>query len=93
MSRSQLITDIIEAGLDDEELVAKAVSDPVVFPAMVQAFAQPGVMRALLEAMKADVTEEQLNLFQQAVGTIEKNSPGKKAQIKERRRRQPGKPP
>jgi hypothetical protein len=93
LSRSQLITDMIEAGLDDEELVAKTVSDPVVFPAMVQAFAQPGVMRALLDAMKADVTQEQLNLFQQAVATIEKKSPRNKVQIKERRRRQPGKPP
>jgi hypothetical protein len=93
VSRSQLITDMIEAGLDDEELVAKAVSDPVVFPAMVQAFAQPGVMRALLDAIRAEVSEDQLKLFQQAVQATAPGAAARARKKETRRRRQLGKPP
>jgi hypothetical protein len=50
-------------------------------------------MRALLDAIRAEVSDDQLKLFQQAVQATAPGAAATARKKETRRRRQPGKPP
>lgn len=62
-SRSGLIERLVLDGLDQVELTARATTDPVLMGAFARALGEPGVLRSLLDSLKADLTDEQLELF------------------------------
>jgi hypothetical protein len=70
LSRGRLIEEFIAGGIEEEELFVKATSQPVLMQALMRAFAQPGVVKQLSAVMGQDLSEQQLNLFHQAVGQL-----------------------
>jgi hypothetical protein len=66
-SRSQVIEDLIDAGIQDSEITAAAMTNPVIVQALMGAFGRPDVIRQMASSMKQDLTEDQLHLFQNAM--------------------------
>ncbi len=62
-TRSWVADQLLTDALENAELVASATTDPVVMGAVVRAMSEPGVVRLLLGAMKADLSDEQFALF------------------------------
>jgi acetolactate synthase regulatory subunit len=60
---STMADELMLDALESAELTAEATRNPVVMAAVTRAMSEPGVLRSLLDAMKADLTDEQLNLF------------------------------
>jgi metal-responsive CopG/Arc/MetJ family transcriptional regulator len=79
-NRSETVQGLIEDAIDDQETTASAVSNPTIMNAIVAAFAKPEVMRALMNQMRQEVTDEQLGLFAKAmeVGRVVVQQPEKK---------------
>lgn len=72
-SRSDLIEGFIERCLGDEELGVRVVGNPVLGPALLQMLARPEIMRAMSGALRETVSDDQLQLFSQAMtaaGTV-----------------------
>ena len=67
LSRSKLIERLVIDGLQDMELEVRALTDPVVGPAIINAFARPEVLRAMANVLRQDLSDDQLQLFQQAM--------------------------
>jgi hypothetical protein len=61
--RSQVVYEFISESIDQEELTVKAMTDPILSGAMMQAFARPEVLRALGSVMRDQLTDDQLSLF------------------------------
>ena len=70
LARGRLIEEFIADGIEEEELFVKVSSQPVLMQALMRAFAQPGVVKELSAVMGQDLSEQQLNLFHQAVGQL-----------------------
>jgi predicted transcriptional regulator len=66
-SRSELVMDLIAEGIDESELSAQAMTNPVIVQALMGAFGRPEVLRQMASTMKQDLTEDQLQLFQNAM--------------------------
>jgi hypothetical protein len=63
LSVSRLVGKLLRDSVEQEELVVKAMSDPVLGPAMASAFARPEVLRALGSVLREDLSDDQLRLF------------------------------
>jgi hypothetical protein len=74
--------ELAEEAIGQEELMAAAMSDPVVMPAITQALSKPEVLNALLRAMRADLTDEQMSLFSQGVKAAQEVIHGPPARAK-----------
>ena len=66
MSRSALIEDLIENGIDQEEIAVAAFTNPVVRDALMKSFARPEVIKALIKGI-GDEDPKQLELFNQGL--------------------------
>jgi hypothetical protein len=77
-TRSKLIEDLCDDGIHQAEATIRAASDPTVMNAMMRALVQPGVLRGLSEAMREDLSEEQLKLFAAGVNSMTPKQKGKK---------------
>ena len=62
-SRTQLIREMIEAGLEQTELMVKASSDPVMMRAIGKVMAEPGFFRQMASSLKTELSDDQLELF------------------------------
>jgi hypothetical protein len=69
LSRSALIQQLCDDGLQEVEVSAKVLSDPVVSGAMLSALTQPGVIRSMMGVMREELTSEQLDLFGKAISS------------------------
>lgn len=67
-NRSRFIEELIRDQIDQEELTVKALTDPVIGPALAGMFARPDILRAMTAQLRQDMTDEQLKLF---TGSIE----------------------
>jgi predicted transcriptional regulator len=63
VARSVVVQEFISEAIDQQELTVKAMTDPLVSQALMQAFARPEVLRALGSVMREDLTDDQLSLF------------------------------
>lgn len=84
-SRSELIERLVLEGIEQEETFIKATQQPALMQALARAFSQPGVLKQMAATMNEEMSDEQLNLFQQAMGQLEARAasaapaaPGKK---------------
>jgi metal-responsive CopG/Arc/MetJ family transcriptional regulator len=80
-NRSETVQGLIEDAIDHQETTAAALSNPTIVSALMGAFAKPEVMRAMVNQMRQEVTDEQLGLFAKAmeVGCVVMQQPeGKK---------------
>jgi predicted transcriptional regulator len=66
-SRSQMVQELIEGGMDDSEISAAAMTNPAISQALLTALGKPEVIRAMLQVMRQDLSEDQLDLFGQAM--------------------------
>lgn len=69
-SRTQVIEELLRDSIEHEEQLVRAMTDPIVGPAILSALAKPEVMRALTSSLRQDLTDEQLQLFQRATESI-----------------------
>src|SRR5674476_229708 len=70
VSRSKYVEEIVRDALDEDEQVVRALNDPVLMPAMMGAFAKPEVLRAMAGVMRAEMSDQQLALFQQSMQAV-----------------------
>ncbi len=66
-NRSSLITDLVYAGLEQQELMIKATADPVLIRAIGKVITDPGVLRSMVAGMRSELTDDQMALFNQSV--------------------------
>ena len=66
-NRSRVLEDLVIDSLEQNEAAMKAATDPVVMGAFMQALTQPGVVRGLADAIRSDLTDEQMKLFEAAM--------------------------
>jgi hypothetical protein len=66
-SRSELVMRLIKDGIDESELSAQVMTNPVIVQALMGAFGRPDVIRQMASSMKQDLSEDQLHLFQNAM--------------------------
>ncbi len=59
LSRSGFLAEAIKSYLDEAEMQAKVMGDPIVLRAFSEAMTRPGVMSAIAEALGAQLTEKQ----------------------------------
>lgn len=64
---SVVICDLIRGSIDKEKTVVAAFGNPTVSAAIMKAFAEPGVLRALTESMRASMSDQQLLLFNEGM--------------------------
>lgn len=67
MSRSKVIADLLADAVESNETSLKMAADPVVMNAFMRALGEPGVMRGLAAAVRADLSDDQMRLFEQAL--------------------------
>jgi len=72
-SRSELIETLIGDGIGEEELFVKVAHQPALVESLMRVFAEPGVLRQIASVMNEDMSDEQLQLFRQAMESL----PGK----------------
>lgn len=77
--------------LDQAEIVSAATTNPVVMAAVAKAMSEPGVLRSMLDVMRTELSDEQLNLFtppvvreRSATTPMRRAVPAKKTQRKAR---------
>lgn len=63
ISRSALVLRWITEKMEGEKHTVAIFANPVVANTIIKAFAQPGVLRALADAVGEKLTDEQLELF------------------------------
>ena len=69
-SRSELITDLVQDGLGQEEVMVKAASDPVLMAAVGKALAAPGVLRNMVGGLRSELSDGQLDLFRSRLDSM-----------------------
>ena len=69
-NRSSVMGDLLADALEQNEAALKAASDPVLMGAFMRAMAEPGVMRGMAEAVRQDLTDDQLRMFTEAAEQI-----------------------
>ena len=75
VARSALIAELVQDGIDQAETTVKALTHPVLGPAMARAFSQPGVLRAMAAVIGQELEPEQLQLFKKAIGQMNEPEP------------------
>jgi hypothetical protein len=65
--RSRALEDLVDDALEQTEANLKLAGNPAVMQAMMSAFSQPGVLRGFSNAMRADLSDDQMKLFQEAL--------------------------
>jgi predicted transcriptional regulator len=70
LSRSELITDLVCAGLDQAENLIKVTSDPVLMAALGKVLTDPGVVRNMVSGLRSELSDEQLELFRTRMDLI-----------------------
>lgn len=83
LSRSTCIEQLLSDAVDDTELAVNAFSDPVILKAMGEAFANRDVLRAMAGAVRAEMGEKQLGLFEAALQQVA----GQVGPVKEKKKR------
>lgn len=73
-NRSQWIENACKAELDQAELFVKISQQPELMRTMMSTFGDPKVMRQMAAAVSDEVTDEQMKLFADVMGTIAKES-------------------
>ncbi|HWI02764.1 MAG TPA: ribbon-helix-helix protein, CopG family [Acidimicrobiales bacterium] len=68
-SRAKYLERLIIEHLDEDEATVQAFTNPVLLNALMQVFGQPDVARQLVQTMRRDVSDDQLQLFQEAMMT------------------------
>lgn len=66
ISRSAWIEEAMRSHLEDQELMVKALSNPMLRDAFSQVFGKPEVIRQMIREMGQDLDDDQLDLFRQA---------------------------
>lgn len=69
-TRSDAVKRILRNHIDTEKGAAAAFSNPVVAGAFAKAFSQPGVLRAMSEAIVDSVDDEQMELFNKGLESL-----------------------
>lgn len=69
LSRSELIEQLCRDGMEDQEMMVKAFTNPVLVEAFGKAFANRDVLRAMTSTMGDELEDDQLELF---TATMEK---------------------
>ena len=69
-SRSELITDLVESGLGQAEMMIKATADPVLMAAVGKVMADPGVLRNMVAGLRSELSDEQLELFKSRLDSM-----------------------
>jgi hypothetical protein len=69
ISRSKYLVNIIEESIAQDGIAVQAMTNPVVSSALMSAFANPEVLRAITGVMRSELSDDQLNLFQRAMTT------------------------
>ena len=59
VSRSQFVEGLLRTALSDADAAEKFMSDPNLTRVFYTAFAQPGVLRAMVDAMGDQITQDQ----------------------------------
>jgi hypothetical protein len=62
--------------IDQEETFIKATQSPILMQALARAFSAPGVLKQMAATVNDELTDEQLNLFQRAMGQLEAKASG-----------------
>lgn len=75
IARSALISKLVEDGIEQEETTVKALAHPVLGPAMVRAFSQPEVIRAMAAVIGQELDPDQLKLFKSVMGEVHAGPP------------------
>lgn len=70
-SRSELIRELIEDGLDQQETMIRATSDPVLMGAFGRALSDPAVLRSLMTGLRSELSDDQMELFRQRVEAVQ----------------------
>lgn len=73
-TRSAMIEHLLRDAIDSEELLVRAMTDPIVAPAILGAMAQPEVLRAMTATMRQQLTDEQLQLFTKSMHALEQQT-------------------
>lgn len=79
-SRSDYMERCIRDQVRNESVTLKLLQDPVVGPAMVGAFSDPAVLRAMTDRVGEKLSDDELTLFHQALQQISQQAtkpPGK----------------
>lgn len=79
LSRSQLLERWILDAIEGESLAVKMMASPAVMSAMTAAFSRPEVIKQFGQAVNAELSSEQLELFNRAM--IEAQEQAKKAVV------------
>ena len=92
VSRSKLVEEMLLDQLGNSELHVAAMTNPTIVNALMGAMARPEVLRAMSSAMREDVDDEQLQLFQRAINAATekraarpKGTPGRRASKRDKR--------
>jgi hypothetical protein len=71
VSRSKLAEQLLADGVEHEETMVAAMTDPVVMPAIMKALAEPSVLASMMRAMRADLSDDQLQLFEKQIAAAQ----------------------
>lgn len=91
-SRSELVQQFIEDGLQETETTAAALTNPVIAQALLSSFGRPEVLRAMTSVMRDELSDDQLKLFGDAMtGMTAVVSAGAAGQKQQQQQQQKGK--
>jgi hypothetical protein len=85
VSVNKLCYQLLADGLEHEEMMVTAMTDPVVMPAIMKALSEPSVLASMLRAMKHEVSADQLELFEQQIVAATAVTPALQAKRKARK--------
>jgi hypothetical protein len=88
-STSSKIADLLADAVESAEIQMKLATDPVVAPAMMRAMMQPEILGAIANALRGDLTAEQMQTFEKAMGAASDviEDQGQMVNVKKRIRR------
>jgi predicted transcriptional regulator len=66
-NRSRMLEELVMDAIEQTETNLKLAVNPAVMQAMMSAFSQPGVLRGFADAVRADLSDDQMRLFQRAL--------------------------
>lgn len=79
-NRSELIEIFVRQQMDETEAGASVLTNPVVGPIILEALSKPEILRAMAGVMSEKMTDQQMQLFGQAMqAAADVVSPGKQA--------------
>jgi hypothetical protein len=70
-TRAAVMERLLLDSLDQAELSVRALTDPLIGPALAGALAKPGVLRALMATLREDLKPEQMQMFGNALQALE----------------------